>query len=183
MYCLSDYLFIFSLCNTKATSKQTLLLHADGKKHRAKARAFHAANQQPGKTDATNPDATHSTDNNPKVEAPETKANEEPKELNPSDAENGKLQSNKKRKVEASENGAVKQRVGGEMLADLGNGEVIQVERQNHVKRAKNIPGEEDTGNGKKIKWKKLITSVLKSVRPSYLFGIFSHRIHIFLSI
>ncbi|KAF2297554.1 hypothetical protein GH714_038690 [Hevea brasiliensis] len=34
------------LCNTKATSKQTLLLHGDGKKHRAKARAFHAAKLQ-----------------------------------------------------------------------------------------------------------------------------------------
>ncbi|XP_052487357.1 UBP1-associated proteins 1C-like [Gossypium raimondii] len=31
-----------SLCNTKVTSQQTLLLHAEGKKHRAKARAFHA---------------------------------------------------------------------------------------------------------------------------------------------
>ncbi|KAK4793414.1 hypothetical protein SAY86_023849 [Trapa natans] len=36
-----------SLCNTKATSEQTLLLHADGKKHRAKARAFHASKQPP----------------------------------------------------------------------------------------------------------------------------------------
>ncbi|KAL6496497.1 hypothetical protein OROGR_029755 [Orobanche gracilis] len=38
---------MFSLCNTKTTSKQTLLLHADGKKHRAKARAFHSSKQQP----------------------------------------------------------------------------------------------------------------------------------------
>ncbi|XP_031114582.1 UBP1-associated proteins 1C [Ipomoea triloba] len=152
-----------SLCNTKATSKQTLLLHADGKKHRAKARAFQAANQQPGKNEATNPDATHSTDNNPKEDAPEAKANEEPKELNPSEAENEKLQSNKKRKVEVSDNGAVEQRVGGETSVDLGNGEVIQVVRENHVKRAKTIPGEEDIASGKKIKWKKLITSALKS--------------------
>ncbi|KAL4589469.1 hypothetical protein LXL04_002376 [Taraxacum kok-saghyz] len=36
-----------SLCNTSATSKQTLLSHADGKKHRAKARAFHASKQPP----------------------------------------------------------------------------------------------------------------------------------------
>nr|KYP57577.1 Uncharacterized protein C16C10.8 [Cajanus cajan] len=46
-----------SLCNTKTTSKQTLLLHADGKKHRAKARAFHASKQQPVEADKSSPDA------------------------------------------------------------------------------------------------------------------------------
>ncbi|CAI9286109.1 unnamed protein product [Lactuca saligna] len=40
-----------SLCNTSATSKQTLLSHADGKKHRAKARAFHASKQPPKETE------------------------------------------------------------------------------------------------------------------------------------
>ncbi|MBA0622288.1 hypothetical protein Godav_007845, partial [Gossypium davidsonii] len=40
-----------SLCNTKVTSQQTLLLHAEGKKHRAKARAFHA--KQPEQTEAS----------------------------------------------------------------------------------------------------------------------------------
>ncbi|CAM8950170.1 unnamed protein product [Rhodiola kirilowii] len=35
-----------SLCKTNATSRQALLLHADGKKHRGKARAYHAANQK-----------------------------------------------------------------------------------------------------------------------------------------
>ncbi|RLN22857.1 UBP1-associated proteins 1C-like [Panicum miliaceum] len=35
-----------SLCNTTATSKQALLLHADGKKHRAKAKAFHTSQKQ-----------------------------------------------------------------------------------------------------------------------------------------
>ncbi|CAD6231120.1 unnamed protein product [Miscanthus lutarioriparius] len=35
-----------SLCKTTTTSKQTLLLHADGKKHRAKAKAFHASQKQ-----------------------------------------------------------------------------------------------------------------------------------------
>lgn len=49
---LSEYLiFIFGisiccLCSTGAASKQTLPLHADGKKHRAKARAFHASQKQ-----------------------------------------------------------------------------------------------------------------------------------------
>lgn len=35
-----------SLCKTTTTSKQTLLLHADGKKHRAKAKAFHVSQKQ-----------------------------------------------------------------------------------------------------------------------------------------
>uniref|UniRef100_A0A7N0ULN6 U1-type domain-containing protein n=1 Tax=Kalanchoe fedtschenkoi TaxID=63787 RepID=A0A7N0ULN6_KALFE len=35
-----------STCKTNATSRQALLLHADGKKHKGKARAFHAANQK-----------------------------------------------------------------------------------------------------------------------------------------
>ncbi|WJX84744.1 tyrosine--tRNA ligase [Trifolium repens] len=45
------------LCNTKATSKQALLLHAEGKKHGAKARAFHASHQPPVQTDKPAPDA------------------------------------------------------------------------------------------------------------------------------
>lgn len=143
-----------SLCNTKASSKQTLLLHADGKKHRAKARAFHAANQQQiGKTESTNPDATVSTDNNPKEEVPERKSNEEQKDLNPSEAESADLLSKKKRKHEASENGAVKQRTGGESVGETNI----------HVKRAKNTLVEVEEDKAKKIKWKKLITAALKS--------------------
>ena len=50
-------MWVCSLCNTKATSKQTLLLHADGKKHRAKARAFHASKQTPVEADKSATDA------------------------------------------------------------------------------------------------------------------------------
>ncbi|KMZ66607.1 putative Cell growth-regulating nucleolar protein [Zostera marina] len=39
----SRYPWKCSLCNTTTTSMQTLLGHADGKKHRAKARAYHAS--------------------------------------------------------------------------------------------------------------------------------------------
>uniref|UniRef100_A0ACD5WG36 Uncharacterized protein n=1 Tax=Avena sativa TaxID=4498 RepID=A0ACD5WG36_AVESA len=35
-----------SLCNTTTTSKQTLLGHADGRKHRAKAKAYHSSQKQ-----------------------------------------------------------------------------------------------------------------------------------------
>ncbi|KAL6008043.1 hypothetical protein ACLOJK_033549 [Asimina triloba] len=40
-----------SLCNTKTTSRQTLLLHAEGKKHRTKARAFHFSQQKSSQTE------------------------------------------------------------------------------------------------------------------------------------
>ena len=57
---------------------------------------------------------------------------------------------------------------GGDMPGELGNGEVIQVERSEEeetkcqIKKAKQSVTEEDAN--KKIKWKKLIKSVLKSV-------------------
>ncbi|CAH9084044.1 unnamed protein product [Cuscuta europaea] len=150
-----------SLCKTKASSKQTLLLHADGKKHRAKARAFHAAKQQQsGKTEARNPE-----------EVPERKSSEEPNALKPSEADDTELHSNKKRKLESSQNGAVKQRVGEENSTKLGNGEAVQLEKQNvgetniDDKRSENIAvGEAAAADKvKKIKWKKMITSALKS--------------------
>lgn len=84
-----------SLCNTQATSKQTLLLHADGKKHRAKARAFHAKSAPNG--NATNGglvDNKHVEDN---LDASETKtANLESKKrkLDESRSDDGLVQTN-----------------------------------------------------------------------------------------
>uniref|UniRef100_M1B3V4 Cell growth-regulating nucleolar protein n=1 Tax=Solanum tuberosum TaxID=4113 RepID=M1B3V4_SOLTU len=142
-----------SLCNTNATSKQTLLLHAEGKKHRAKARAFHAAKQ----TEPADGGVEVSNDNNQKSEIPENKA------------ENDNSHLNKKRKDRESENG------GAKLSAELDNGEVIQVEKEQetkHKKKAKNetvkqdkavVDGSNGNDSKKKIKWKKLITSALKS--------------------
>lgn len=150
-----------SLCNTKATSKQTLLLHADGKKHRAKARGFHAK-QQASNTVETN----GSAENNAPNKVPENKDLEDSKDLNPSKAppcdgsevENNSLESNKKRKLDASENAI--QLKGAE------------TEVTNGLKKAKLSAKEEPTKLDstadkdvckKKIKWKKLIASALKS--------------------
>lgn len=153
-----------SLCNTNATSKQTLLLHAEGKKHRAKARAFHAAKQ----TELADRGVEVSSDNNQKSEIPENKAGEELKEQNSKEAENDNSHSNKKRKDRESENGGAKR------SAELDNGEVIQVEKEQETKqkKAKNervkqdrsvVDGSNGNDSKKKIKWKKLITSALKS--------------------
>lgn len=176
-----------SLCNTKATSKQTLLLHADGKKHRAKARAFHAANKQPEDAEKSTPNAGASLESTQKDELMGTMNIEQPKERNPpkdasmhnsSEVENGSLLSSKKRKSEATGNDSNKDVAGGGVSGELGNGEVIQVARavkqksKHQDKKAKHGATEEhkvveDSSTKedakKEIKWKKLIKSALKS--------------------
>lgn len=190
---LSFYLlFLCSLCNTKATSKQTLLLHAEGKKHRAKARAFHAANKQPEQAEKSTTNAVASPESNQKDEMPTNLNIEQQKEKDPpvvdsmhgSEANNGSLLS-KKRKLEASENDSTRDVAGGSVPGELGNGEVIQIERtekqksKHQDKKAKHSATEEHKvvedsstkeGSKKEIKWKKLIKSALKSVcTTSYL--------------
>ncbi|CAH2051242.1 unnamed protein product [Thlaspi arvense] len=123
------------LCNTKATSQQTLLAHADGKKHRGKAKAFHAKQQpQQSTVDATE-NALNGDSEEKKVDLlPVSSA-----------AANGESHAEKKRKLET--------------LDGTSNGEVVQGEESKggEVKKAKKQDDE------KKINWKKLITSALKS--------------------
>ncbi|XP_073052394.1 uncharacterized protein [Primulina eburnea] len=170
-----------SLCNTKTTSKQTLLLHADGKKHRAKARGFHASKQQPvdavGTTDLTQKNAIN--------EVPESNGLWESRDQNSSkvtslhdnlEVETHSLKSDKKRKLEESKGDGAKLKTGGETSTD-GNGEVIQIQQTETevtkgLKKAKNCMTKgiailDSTSKKenleKKIKWKKLVTSFLKS--------------------
>ncbi|KAL7600273.1 UBP1-associated proteins 1C [Lactuca sativa] len=118
-----------SLCNTSATSKQTLLSHADGKKHRAKARAFHASKQPPKETEE------HPTPNN---------------EGKSENVEETHTPESKKRKLEAFEKNG-----------ELGNGEVIH-DANVESEEPKKVKCKKEDGE-KRIKWKKIITSVLKS--------------------
>ncbi|KAL3830010.1 hypothetical protein ACJIZ3_018812 [Penstemon smallii] len=167
-----------SLCNTKATSKQTLLLHADGKKHRGKARGFHAAKQQSSDAKETK----NSAEDNVTTEAPENKESRELKNEDsskvapPSCVENDDSKSNKKRK-HASQNNGVLHKTGGDISPGLGNGEVFEIigaetEVTKGLKKAKHSAAKEDAKLDptsekdlakKKIKWKKLITSALQS--------------------
>ncbi|TXG61613.1 hypothetical protein EZV62_012976 [Acer yangbiense] len=172
-----------SLCNTKATSRQTLLLHAEGKKHRGRARAHHAANQPPKQVEEV-ADMNGSTENTSNGKSADNKHVEEPKLQNLPEAEtvddesptlNGNLPSTKKRKIHASENDGKK--TASDTPDEAGAGEVIQVETakaketERSSKKSKHdllkaeVEGsmntKEDTKN--KIKWKKLITSSLKS--------------------
>lgn len=160
------------LCNTQATSKQTLLLHAEGKKHRAKARAFHA-NQQPKQTtDADFPAEKANNGDLAKNKSAEDKKSQNLSGSDPvstnSEAANGNLQANKKRKLEESEKVTTKS-VGDDIA---GDGEVIQVEgkvkktkcnvnKDDEMKSISNKKVGKDTKQ--KLKWKKLITAALKS--------------------
>lgn len=157
-----------SLCNTKATSKQTLLLHAEGKKHKSKARAHHAANQQAKQTEAA-PEMKVSAGefaNNKRVKEPKVQnLSKEAKHIDP-EALNVNLPSFGKRKLHASEKDGVGIKTGSNTPVEAGNGKVIQAEKEKPVeterssKRAKHNVLIDDTEN--KIKWKKLITSALK---------------------
>ncbi|GLT45040.1 hypothetical protein SLA2020_189050 [Shorea laevis] len=177
-----------SLCNTKATSQQTLLLHADGKKHRAKARAFHG-NQNPKQTEESAQDNNVPTERTQNGELVENSSLEDPKLQNhskgdpvniDSEAANGNLQLKKKRKHESSNKDRNKN-AGDDTSGETSNGEVIQVQREkikvreseSKLKKAKHDVQKEDkaeSGSNKdvkdtkaKLKWKKLITSALKS--------------------
>lgn len=183
-----------SLCNTKATSKQALLLHAEGKKHRAKARAFHAANQPPKEGNEPTLNANISMENNQKNELPSDADNAGTEREKPSAVAfindtpkvvNENSQLSKKRKIKASETGTNGKMVRGDSPVELGNGEVIQIERADHgktkekLKKAKYSSREENNAvveptspkkdAMKKIKWKKLIKSSLKSRPEGFL--------------
>lgn len=136
-----------SLCNTSATSKQTLLLHADGKKHRAKARAFHASQQPPKGSDEPTPNTEGKSENIQKNDL------EVVKEPHTSES--------KKRKLEGSENNGASHTPGDNAAGELGSGEVIQDANTESGKPKKAKCKEED--GQKRIKWKKIITAVLKS--------------------
>ncbi|XP_078169001.1 zinc ion binding protein isoform X2 [Carex rostrata] len=138
--------WVCSLCNTTTTSQQTLLLHADGKKHRAKARAFHAKNQPAGGTQESN-----SVPVSP-VDAPVSQTGE----INTA---NGQNHSNGDLKGEER---SVK-RKREDQKTEEQNGQVVEAEKvDNKFEKKKKVKvAKEDVDN--EIKWKKIITSILKS--------------------
>ncbi|XP_012478714.1 UBP1-associated proteins 1C [Gossypium raimondii] len=166
-----------SLCNTKATSQQALLLHADGKKHRAKARAFHAK-QQPKQMEESAPDSKVSAENNENGELPENKSvgdaksQDLPEDGQPqinSEATKGDVPSNKKRKLDASVTDGTEKTSVGDSSVEMGNGEVDDAKgkakksKHNVVKEDKVEAASTKEDKKKKIKWKKLIKDTLKS--------------------
>ncbi|KAG4197578.1 hypothetical protein ERO13_A05G032100v2 [Gossypium hirsutum] len=142
-----------SLCNTKAISQQTLLLHAEGKKHRAKARAFHAK-QQPEQMEASALDTKALTENKVNIESLENKPKGEAKpqdlpkdghvQIN-SEASNGDISSNKKRKLDVPVRDITEIQ-----SVDDSSGKACNVVRED---KAAFITDKED--NKRKIMWKK----------------------------
>ena len=157
----------FSLCKTKTTSKQTLLLHADGKKHRAKARAFHAAKQQPNQTNTSAPDAKlpmeYASNDKVLVNSTEHTKLQDSSEHGNLKSENETSVSNKKRKSDVVEDNPIRKKGRDDSLGDLGNGEVVQAEGAKVGVKAHSKKERMDNDK-KNIKWKKVIKSALKSV-------------------
>lgn len=166
-----------SLCNTPTTSKQTLLLHADGKKHRAKAKAFLAAQKQSDQTVETKDNHKENVITSPKLDEavkPTGFSGDEPPMANDTSVVGAQQvldkKFEKKRKHEELESLLVTSNG-----CDLNN-EVIKAEEKCQSKKNKNegkLTDSECIGNHadnglafkKKIKWKKFVISTLKSVR------------------
>ncbi|CAA7022254.1 unnamed protein product [Microthlaspi erraticum] len=130
----NGYPWFCSLCNTKATSQQTLLAHAEGKKHRGKAKGFHAKQQEAEQSTMEKKDASENASNG------DLEEKKEDVPVSSSVVANGDshVENEKKRKLET---------VGVQAEESKGS----------EVKKAKK------QDNEKKINWKKLITSALKS--------------------
>lgn len=150
-----------SLCNTTTTSKQTLLGHADGRKHRAKAKAYHASRKQENVSE-------QAPDDKEIGGAPAT----EPPQLNDgkgADSETNVDKDAVKRKrtdsVALEETDNAKR----QNLSNLKTVEVVQSE--NGELKTKSMSAAIEVVNGtnhqdtkkQKIKWKKIITKILET--------------------
>ncbi|KAL8119984.1 uncharacterized protein LOC141724566 [Apium graveolens] len=157
-----------SLCNTSATSRQTLLSHADGKKHRAKARAFHASKQPPKQPEELTPSAKVSAESNLKDQLVGNQDVVEPKKSDLPEvhlAHNGSKMgtestialSSKKRKHESDIQNV-------EVGNDEDGTECKEKKSKHSVGKGDQVMGTKSSVKVKKnIKWKKLITSALES--------------------
>jgi cell growth-regulating nucleolar protein len=120
-----------------------LLSHAEGKKHRAKARAFHAKNQPNG--------VTQEAGGVPVLQTSETNI------VNGQNHSNGDLKGEEKSVKRKRE----------KQKTDEQNGRVAGVENvEPKIEKKKKVKGAKEDGDSE-IKWKKIITSILKSVTPS----------------
>ncbi|KAJ1284055.1 hypothetical protein BS78_03G174400 [Paspalum vaginatum] len=141
-----------SLCKTTTTSKQTLLLHADGKKHRAKAKAFHASQKQANETEQT-PDVKETG-------AVPTKESAQGGKSGDSERDEEKDAGKRKRMGDTTIEPDNTKR---QHLTSLGTGEVIQSENGMSAKTtAGEVASDCKNTEKQKIKWKKIITKTLK---------------------
>uniref|UniRef100_A0ACD5VEJ9 Uncharacterized protein n=1 Tax=Avena sativa TaxID=4498 RepID=A0ACD5VEJ9_AVESA len=147
-----------SLCNTTTTSKQTLLGHADGRKHRAKAKAYHSSQEKENGSEQIPDDKEIATTEPPQLndwkgadserdvdkDAVKRKRTDSIALEEPDNAKRQNLSNLKTRDVVQSENGELKTKSKG-AANEVVNG-------TNH----------QDTKK-QKIKWKKIITKILET--------------------
>lgn len=154
-----------SLCNTTTTSKQTLLGHADGKKHRAKAKAYHASQKQEN--------GAEQTPNEKETGGAATTASTQ---LNGGKGADGERDADKdvvKRKRTDSTTLEEPDNAKRPNLSNLKTAEVIQSENGEAELKTKSKNAAEELVNGanhqdmkkQKIKWKKIITKILETVK------------------
>ncbi|KAG6524692.1 UBP1-associated proteins 1C-like [Zingiber officinale] len=153
-----------SLCNTTTTSKQTLLLHADGKKHRAKAKAYHASRNQSSQTVVS---ASNKEVSGDKPFASSDGSNNMKNEDKPED------ESVSCKLVAEVKNGSLEQRKIKDDASEFTNGEVIQAgetEKADKQPKKRKHPGDQEKQSKSKqdsthkIKWKKFVISTLKPI-------------------
>lgn len=150
-----------SLCNTTTTSKQTLLGHADGRKHRAKAKAYHASQKQENGSEQT-PDVKE-TGGAPTMEPPQLN------EVKGADSEKDVDKDAVKRKRADSIALEEPDNAKRQNLSNLKTGEVIQSEKGELKTKSKSTADEVVNGANhqdtkkQKIKWKKIITKILET--------------------
>lgn len=157
----------YSLCKTTTTSKQTLLLHADGKKHRAKAKAFHASQKQTNGAEQT-PDVKETADLPTKESAQVNGGRSADSERN-EDKDAGKRKRMDDMTIEELDN------TKRQHLTSSSIGEFTQSGYGKSENKAKSKADELASGadcksvEKQKIKWKKIITKTLKMVSAKKL--------------
>ncbi|KAF8670972.1 hypothetical protein HU200_004000 [Digitaria exilis] len=150
-----------SLCNTTTTSKQTLLLHADGKKHRAKAKAFHASQKQT--------DGAEQTADVKETGAVPTKESSQVNGVKSGDRERDEEKDAGKRKRMDDMSREEPDNTKRQHLTSSKIGEVVQSKDGKSGNKAKGtadeLAGGADCKSVQKqnIKWKKIITKTLKT--------------------
>uniref|UniRef100_A0A453EYU2 U1-type domain-containing protein n=1 Tax=Aegilops tauschii subsp. strangulata TaxID=200361 RepID=A0A453EYU2_AEGTS len=154
-----------SLCNTTTTSKQTLLGHADGRKHRAKAKAFHASQKQE--------DGAEQTPSDKETGGAPTTASTELNDGKGADSERDADKDVVKRKRTDSTTSEEPDNAKRQNSSNLKTGEAIQSENGEAELKTKSKSAAEELVNGanhqdikkQKIKWKKIITKILETVK------------------
>uniref|UniRef100_A0ACD5VPM9 Uncharacterized protein n=1 Tax=Avena sativa TaxID=4498 RepID=A0ACD5VPM9_AVESA len=150
-----------SLCNTTTTSKQTLLGHADGRKHRAKAKAYHASQKQENGSEQIQDDKQIGVA--PKMEPPQL--NDVKGADNERDVDKDAVKRKRTDSIALEEPDNAKR----QNLSNLKTGEVIQSENVELKTKSKSAANEVVNGTNhhdtkkQKIKWKKIITKILET--------------------